>query len=383
MNKKLSYEQEQKIIKLKEMGFSSRKIAGLVLGSESKKSTVNDFIARRTKEEDTDWFDVLSYRPVEEMFPKLEYNPEDVAFNRKTPSKTLTNRDVREAAKAGNDSFHRLVEKVESENPAEYAVAQDWAKQQIKAMTCGLKIMYIPDPQVKVGEDLSYLDWIGQYLADKKPDVVVCAGDFFDFPSLSSYDKGKLSFEGRRLKADIEAGREGMRRLLAPMRALTDYKPRMVFTLGNHEERLMRVPSNCPEFDGFIGYELLGLEEDGWEVHDFLKPVEIQGIFFVHYLANPFTGKPYGGSALSQLKNVGKSFVVGHKQTLDVAIQPTIDGKMRLGIIAGASYPFDEGYKGYQGNNHFRGIVMLHQAKDGYADPSFVSLDFLKKRYQG
>lgn len=241
-------------------------------------------------------------------------------------------------------------------------------------------ILFIPDCQVKPNEKLDYLTAIGVHIAEEKPDIIVSAGDFWDFPSLSSYDKGKTSFEGRRLKDDIEIGKIGMQRMLSPMRFIqlmgSDYNPRMVFTLGNHEERLNRLPSNNSEFEGFIGYDLLELEED-WEVYDFLKPVEIQGIFFVHYLANPMTGKPYGGSALNQLKAVGKSFVVGHKQTLDVAFRPTIDGKMQLGIIAGASYPFDEGYKGYQGNNHFRGVVMLKNAIDGFAEPSFISTDTL------
>lgn len=252
------------------------------------------------------------------------------------------------------------------------------------------KILVIPDTQCRADIDLDYMRWIGEYLVDKRPNVVVHLGDNFDFPSLSSYDKGKLSFEGRRLKADLDSGKRGMELLLGPLRDLQTkqkadkkkiYNPRLVFCLGNHEERLIRVPINNSEFDGFIGYDLLGLEHQGWEVHDFLKPVEIDGIYFVHYLSNPFNGRPYGGSCLNQLKTVGKSFVVGHKQTLDVAIRPTLDGKMQLGIIAGASYPHEENYKGYQGNTHFRGVIMLHEAHEGYADPSFISMKFLKGRY--
>ena len=301
---------KDKMKALSELGFSSREIAKLVLGSETKKSSVNRVL------------------------------------------------------------------KVIGKNGTEL-VAPATGKE-------GKKILFISDCQVKPNTDLTYLRAIGQYIVDKKPDVIVNIGDFWDFESLSSYDKGKLSFEGRRLQDDIDIGKEGMRILLEPLRdyqALVDnsYKPRMVFCLGNHEERLKRVASNNSEFDGFIGYHLLELEKD-WETHDFLKPVNIQGINFVHYMANPMSGKPYGGSAANQLKNVGASFCVGHKQTLEVAIQPVLDGSMRLGIICGAAYPFDEGYKGYQGNNHFRGVVMLHDAKDGFADPSFISTKFLIER---
>ena len=245
----------------------------------------------------------------------------------------------------------------------------------------GLKIAVVADTQCKPEESLEYMSAIGNYLADKKPDVIVHIGDNYDFSSLSSYDKGKLSFEGRRLKADIEAGKEGLERLLAPIQNVEGYSPRLVFCVGNHEDRFDRLSRDMPELEGFVGVETLGLDKMGWEVYPYLKPCVIEGINFVHYLANPFTGKPYGGSALSQLKNVGVSFVVGHKQILDVAMLPTLDGKMRIGLINGACYDFDEGYKGYQNNNHFRGLTMLHEVKDGFALPMFVSLDFMKRKY--
>ena len=101
----------------------------------------------------------------------------------------------------------------------------------------------------------------------------------------------------------------------------------------------------------------------------------------MHYLANPMTGKPYAGNALNQLKTVGRSFVVGHKQVLDIAIRPTLDGKQQIGIVNGACYPFDESYKGFQGNSHWRGLTVLHEVEDGFAAPMFVSLDYLKRKY--
>ena len=252
------------------------------------------------------------------------------------------------------------------------------------------RILVVGDCQVKPGEDQTHLLHIGRYLVDKRPDIVVCIGDFYDFPSLSSYDKGKKSFEGRRLKDDIEAGNAAMDLMLSPLRELQQrqkdnrkkvYSPRMIFTMGNHCDRFDRLANDQPELTGFVGTETLNLEKWGWEVYPFLKPVEVDGIFFVHYLANPMTGKPYAGTALSQLKTVGRSFVVGHKQCLDMAIHPRLDGKMQIGLINGASYPHFENYKGFLGNNHFRGVLMLNEVSDGMALPCPVSLEYLEDRY--
>src|SRR5690606_4298922 len=252
------------------------------------------------------------------------------------------------------------------------------------------KHLVIADTQVKPGADLTYLKVLGNYIVAKRPDVIVHIGDHWDFESLSSYDKGKKSFEGRRLKADLDAGHDGMKALLSRLWNLQRqqkrfrkkvYQPEMHFTVGNHEERADSCANDNPEFDGFIGTDILNIEQYGWTVHEYLKPVEVDGIFYVHYLANPFTGRPYGGTAMNQLKTVGRSFIVGHKQCLDIAIRPSLDGKMQIGIINGAYYPHDEDYKGHQGNHHFRGVTLLHNVKEGYGDPCMVSLDYLMEKY--
>jgi hypothetical protein len=251
-----------------------------------------------------------------------------------------------------------------------------------------VKHLFIPDVQAKPGVDLIHCKWIGEYIVHKKPDVIVCIGDFADMESLSSYDKGKKSFEGRRYKADIKAAKEAMDLLLGPMREHNEkatknhekrYKPRMVLTLGNHEQRIARVCNDNPELDGVVSYDDLPYAD--WEVYDFLKPVVIDGVLYVHYLANPMSGKPYAGTALNQLVKVGQSFCVGHKQTLDIATRFTLDGRQQWGVVAGAAYLHDEDYKGYQGNQHWRGVIMLHDVRDGSFDPMLVSLDYLKERY--
>lgn len=255
----------------------------------------------------------------------------------------------------------------------------------------GITHMYIPDTQVKPGIDMEYLSWIGQYIVRKRPDVIILGGDHADMPSLSSYDVGTKRAEGQRVHEDIEAAIEGMNLLLAPLRALQAqqraageevYNPRMILTVGNHEDRINRHVNANPHLAGFLSIDNLKYEEAGWEVIPFLTPITVDGIAYCHYFTNNMTGKPLGGSALNMLKTIGTSFTQGHKQTLDVATRflPT-DGKQQWGIIAGACYTHEEHYKGVQGNHHWRGVIVKHNVQDGSYDPLFVSLDWLKKEY--
>ena len=80
-----------------------------------------------------------------------------------------------------------------------------------------MKIMVVPDTQVKPNGSIEHLKWAGQYAVEKRPDVIVHLGDHWDFPSLSSYDVGTKSFEGRRYTHDVQAGIEGMVAFLTPI----------------------------------------------------------------------------------------------------------------------------------------------------------------------
>ena len=249
--------------------------------------------------------------------------------------------------------------------------------------------LVIPDTQVRPDVDLSFLLAIGKLIADRRPDKIICLGDFADMPSLSSYDKGKLAMEGRKLVNDFKAAREGMDLLLKPLKELQAkkkanhmklYKPELHMICGNHDtSRIDRLIQENPIFEGYITADEFPYED--WQTHEFLTPVNIDEIIYCHYIQNPMSGKPMGGSCLNILKNVGKSFIVGHQQVLDIANRYTIDGKQQWAIKAGASYPWDENYKGVQGNMHWRGVLYLTNVLDGSFDLETMRTSALMSKY--
>ena len=280
--------------------------------------------------------------------------------------------------------LHRHLKSGKFDKAPDYSLNWDWVQIEPPKRKRNPTIFVIGDTQCKQGIDLDYMHWVGSYIARKKPDIIVHVGDHYDMNSLSSYDKGQLSAEGRRVKADMDAGDKGLEIIESYIQSVAGYNPRKVVTLGNHEERIDRFVSYNPEFEGFLGTDKLAFSTYGWEVSPFLKPISICGINFVHYLANPMTGKPFGGTALSRLKNVGESYVMGHQQVFDYAERPLqLSGRKQLGIVVGACYFHDEGYKGYQGNHHFRGCVMLYECSDGYALHKNITLQHMKELYEG
>lgn len=240
----------------------------------------------------------------------------------------------------------------------------------------------IPDCQVKPGVPLEHLEWAGNYIAEKRPDVIVCAGDFADVPSLSSYDKGKRSAENKRYKYDLEAVHRGMELLMTPIVKAPDYHPRLVMTLGNHEDRITRYANDNPAFDEHLSVKDLGYEAWGWEVIPFLEVVKIGGVSYCHYFYNPNTGKPYAGANLeTRLKTIGMSFTMGHQQGLSTAIRDLADGTRQRGLVAGSFYQHNEDYKGPQGNGHWHGLIFKHEVREGNYDLMEVSLGYLRRRY--
>ena len=255
--------------------------------------------------------------------------------------------------------------------------------------------LFIPDCQVKPGVPTEHLEALGNYIVDKKPDTIICIGDFADMPSLSQYETpGSKKAEGQRYSDDIEASHAAMERLLGPMADYNyrqrrnkekQYKPRMVMTLGNHEDRIDRaIKANPRHFDGVISTEDLCYKEYGWEVHPFLEIVEIDQIHYSHYFCNPesLTKNVLGGTINNKLGKLGVSFSMGHQQNLQFGVKPLATGKSLYGLVHGSFYMHDEDYMGPQGNSsHWRGVVYKHEVADGEYDPMFVSLNYLIRNY--
>lgn len=254
-----------------------------------------------------------------------------------------------------------------------------------------MKHLIIPDTQVKPDVPLEQLTWAGKYIVDKKPDVIIMIGDFADMESLSKYDVGQKSFEGRRYKTDVETTIKAMDMLLQPMKEFNErarrnkekqYNPRMVLTLGNHEDRIDRAVQADPKLEGVLSIADLKYKEAGWEVVPYLEPIVIDGVAYCHYFTSGILGKPVT-SAAAMVAKKHMSCVMGHVQGRQIAYGTRADGKQITGLFVGGFYQHDEAYLKWQGNKHWRGLWVLHEVNDGSFDEMPVSLGYLQRKYGG
>ena len=246
----------------------------------------------------------------------------------------------------------------------------------------GLQIAVIPDTQCRPGVDLSHLRWCGEYLARKRPDVIVHIGDHADMPSLSMHDSpGSASLEGTRYQKDIDAAKKGMELLLNPIRGVPNgWNPLFIFCLGNHEDRITRALKRETKWEGFLSLEHLGYAEYGWNVQPFLQPISIGGVAFCHYFPSGIMGRPIT-SAKSILTKLHMSAFAGHQQGRDIAYSKRADGKDLTAIISGSFYQHNEEYLSPFTNQHWRGMYILHEVKDGRFDEMAVSINYLKRNF--
>src|SRR4030042_361431 len=250
--------------------------------------------------------------------------------------------------------------------------------------------LIIPDVQCKEGVDISHMEWIGKYAAEKKPDVIICLGDFADMPSLSSYDVGKKIFEGRSYTSDITAANVAMASLMAPIYNEQDrlirnkdkrWNPKLVMTLGNHENRINTAINNDRKLDGLISTDDLHYKQHGWEVHPFLEVVIIDGIAYSHYFTTGVMGRPVTTARMLTTKKF-MSCTMGHVQKTEIDMSSFRDnGTPIISLFAGCCYLHDEDYLGPQGNTVHRQVWMKYEVEEGFYYPHAISLNYLKSKY--
>lgn len=244
-----------------------------------------------------------------------------------------------------------------------------------------MRHLLIPDTQAKPGNDLSYMDWAGQAIAEYRPDKIIHLGDNWDMPSLNGHSKpGSAELEGQRYADDIAAGNEAMERLVRPWRKIKGYRPKGIFLLGNHEERIAREVAANPKLDGVLGYHHFDMQ--GFERKEFLEVVFEDGIAYSHYFQNMNSKYAIGGSIDNRMNRIGMSFAQGHQQGFLYGQRPYPTGRTYHGIVAGSYYLHDEAYKGLQTNRHWRGIVVLNDVRDGDFEIMPLSIRYLQNKYE-
>lgn len=245
----------------------------------------------------------------------------------------------------------------------------------------------IPDPHSHFQHNNNRADWIGELIADVKPDIVVNLGDNWDMPSLSGYDKGKRSFHGRTYSQDIATGCEFNERMWGRVTKRKRKMPRRVFLHGNHEQRIERAVNIQPELAGTVDYKDLQLER--W--YDDIVPytgdtpgvIELEGVHFAHYFVSGVMGRAIGGEhpAYSLLSKEYVSCTQGHTHVFDHCVRTRGDGKKIIGLVAGVCQDYNSDWAGEVNKLWWRGCFIKRGVEGGCYDLEAVSLERLKREY--
>ena len=212
--------------------------------------------------------------------------------------------------------------------------------------------LVIPDPHVKMGVSNDRLAWAGKFAKDTNPDTIICLGDWVNMDSLSHFDRGKKSFEGRRYKKEIDHAEEA---LYLFNKSLKDKKVRKIMLGGNHEHRITRFVEDNPELDGTLSVMDIPFTKYGWEYHDYEN----------------------------LLKKNFQSATVGHSHLFDYAVRSLHNGRKIMGLNAGCYLNHKENFA--KGTQHlwWSGLIVKRNVNKGEYDLESISIKELKNRYEG
>lgn len=244
-------------------------------------------------------------------------------------------------------------------------------------------IIVLPDSHSHPDHDNDRYIWFAKLINDVQPTYVVDIGDFFDMPSLCSYDKNTRSFEGRRYKKDIEAGLDAQQKIYDIVREPKKKLPKFFRCLGNHENRINKAVNLDAILDGTISTNDLQSKEFGWEEYPFLEPLHIEGITFQHYFTSGIKSLPIGGENAARLimTKQFKSCVQGHSHTMDYSRRTDAAGNKVHGLVVGVFQDYDSDYAGPANKMWDRGLPILRNVENGSYDLEWVSMNRLKAIY--
>lgn len=244
--------------------------------------------------------------------------------------------------------------------------------------------LIIPDSHSHPDHNNDRYTWLGHLINDIKPTTVIDIGDFWDMPSLCSYDKGLKSFEGRRYKRDIEAGLDAQERMFSVIKRQKKKLPRFVRTLGNHEHRIAKAVDRDPVLEGTIGIQDLQSREYGWEEYPFLAPALVDGVTYQHFFTSGIMGRPISGErhAQSLILKQFSSCTQGHSHLFDYCVRSDVRGRKIHGCVVGVYQDYDADFAGPANKLWNPGVVVKRGVENGEYDVEHISLKRIKEAYR-
>ena len=235
-------------------------------------------------------------------------------------------------------------------------------------------------------ERLDVLTWIARFASEQRFDRIIQVGDWSTFDSVNQHDDN--STMGGRLKPPI---REDLSNLVASHQAFRrgiseDYKPRMDFLLGNHENRLERFENANPE-----SAQTFTLSRDetfaqfGWRTRPYGELFYVEGVAFTHHPTNG-AGRAFGGKTGPQ-RAANEStvpVVSGHTHRRQVHDSPKIgpvDVISMVEIGCGMPWGTVEAYAKIGLTGWWWGVVPMTLQGGQITDLNFLSMLSIRSRY--
>ena len=164
------------------------------------------------------------------------------------------------------------------------------------------------------------------FLADYKPDVILLAGDIYDFLEISDYDKSPSRIT--TLQDEFDEGRY-------LIKAIDQLAPEVHFLIGNHEDRLSRLISRNPGLFKLRSLDIAKAAElpEHWRVHPSQTHFKLGKLTALHGDIKGVKSAVHPARTLFQ--KLKRSCVFGHFHRFGNHLDTNYDGEVRGGFANG------------------------------------------------
>jgi hypothetical protein len=230
--------------------------------------------------------------------------------------------------------------------------------------------------------------WLGNYIYETKPDIVVDLGDGADLRSLNSYDTAyPQAIVAQNYGKDINAYLDAQEKLRHPFRMHHRRKPYWIGMEGNHEHRIKKAIAKDPRIEGQdygISYRHLETSRLFDEYHEYENSApsiaNYRGVDFAHYFAVGNSPRAVAGlhHANTLINKRHNSSVCGHSHLRDVKFN---DLSGSTGLVVGCFKGGQESWAGQSNHAWWHGAVLLKDVDNGRFEPEFISMKEMERGY--